>query len=163
MLPRSYSKHILSAAYFVFSMLITWWFIAISPLYITTEQMMLSTAIAGGKWGLQIILALLLLKKKKWVFIEHIGFVCLTGSCILLPYIFLNLIAPSKAPVLFIGSLIVAILVMIYYYYKATKETDVSITWWFTWLICLAIAIALQLTVVFHIFELPVEPIIITY
>jgi hypothetical protein len=119
--------------------------------------MLLSTAIAGGKWLVQILLALIFLKDKKWVFIERIGFVCLKGSCFLFPYIVLNLIAPTRDPRLFVYSLVIAVLAMIYFYYKATRQSAVSVFWWVIWLFFLAIAILLQITIVFQI--IPVEEI----
>jgi hypothetical protein len=38
---------------------------------------------------------------------------------------------------------------MIALYYQAVKKTGLSLKWWAGWLVCLAVAITLQLTVVF--------------
>jgi hypothetical protein len=154
MARSNYSNQVLAAVYFALSVAITWWFVEISPVYVSRDQMLLSTAIAGGKWLIQILLALIFLKDKKWGFIERIGFVCLKGSCFLLPYIGLNLIAPTRDPRLFIYSLVIAVLAMIYFYFKATRQSKVSVVWWFIWLVFLAIAIMLQLTIVFQIVQL---------
>jgi len=41
--------------YFGLSTLLTWWFVVFSPLYISQKQMILSTAVAGGKWSIQVV------------------------------------------------------------------------------------------------------------
>jgi hypothetical protein len=71
-----------AAICFSVSTLVTWWFIQECPLYNSMQQKLLSCGIAGAKWGIQIIAALLLLKQKKWVFIKNIGFTCLAGCLI---------------------------------------------------------------------------------
>jgi hypothetical protein len=113
--------------------------------------MILSTIIAGAKWGLQILLAIIFLKGKRWEFIKNIGFVCFTGSLILIPYIILRIMHWANNAIYFWGSLVIAVLAMIMLYYRAVKLLGVSITYWFFWLLCLIIAISLQLTIVFHI------------
>lgn len=110
--------------------------------------MLLSTSIAGGKWGIQILLAFLLIKNP-WAFIKEIGFVCFIGSCFLVPYIALSALKLSNGEGLFIASLVIAVLVMIYFYYKGMNKLNLSIHWFIVWLFCLSIAITLQLTVVF--------------
>ena len=149
---KNTNQHILwFFIYFALSTLLTWLFVVVSPLYISTEQLVLSTAIAGGKWATQITLALLLLKKKKFAFIRNIGFVCFVGSSILIPYILLSYWGIANNANFFIGSLGVSVLTMILLYYRAVQKTAVPLRWWFFWLGCLAIAISLQLTVVFHV------------
>jgi hypothetical protein len=137
--------------YFFLSAVLTWGFVIVSPLYISNEQLLLSTAVAGGKWGIQIILGVFLLKEKALVFLKNIGFVCLVGSLILIPYIvFASLNIAESAP-FFVGSLAVSVAAMIILYYKAVRYSDISIFWWIFWLLCLATAITLQLTVVFGV------------
>src|SRR6187402_2449475 len=138
-------NQLLFLLYFALSTIITWWFVAVSPLYISQEQMLLSTTIAGGKWTLQIVLALLVLYDKTWAFLKNIGTVCLIGSCILLPYALFAQSGMSNSPQFFIGSLIASVLVMIIAYYQAVQTSGVNIKWLFFWLLCLAIAISLQL------------------
>jgi len=137
--------------YFTLSTLLTWWFIVVSPLYIDVEQMLWSCGIAGGKWMIQLVAAVVLLKEKKWDFIRRIGLVCLVGSFILLPFCFAASQNLADSTHFFIGSLIAAVCVMIYLYYRAVQQTMISLFWWFGWLICLAIAISLQLTLVFNV------------
>lgn len=137
--------------YFTLSGLLTWWFIIVCPLYISQEQMLLSTSIAGAKWSIQIILGLLFLKEKAWPFVKNIGFVCFIGSCILIPYIILSITGISNSGSFFLGSLIVAVIIMVFSYLRILKKLLLPIKWWIYWLICLAIAISLQLTVVFHV------------
>ena len=138
--------------YFLLSSVLTWLFVVYSPLYISQEQMFLSTFVAGGKWAIQIILGVLFLKEKALPFLRKIGFVCLIGSLILVPFIISAAVKWSDSSTFFFGSLVIAVLAMIYSYFRAVKSVEVEITWWYFWLICLSIAITLQLTVVFHYF-----------
>lgn len=140
-----------AAFYFFFSTLITWWFIAESPLYTSTQQQLLSCGIAGAKWGLQIVAALLLLDSKKWAFIKNIGQACFWGSVILLPYAVAARLGGYNGTYFFVGSLVVSVAVMILLYAIGTKHAGVKMGWWLFWLLCLAIAVTLQLTVVFHV------------
>ena len=139
--------------YFIFSFLITSWFILESPLYISSHQMILSASIAGGKWLLQILLALFIKKKKSYSFIREIGFVCLVGSIALLPYSFSSVWGFNDHVTFFIVSLVVAVLLMIPFYYRAIKRIGYELRWWFYWLCSLALAITLQITWVFDLFS----------
>jgi len=137
--------------WFAVSTIITWVFIIESPMYFSLRQQLLSCGIAGAKWGIQILSALLFLQDKKWRFLECIGFTCLVGSIILLPYIVSSIAGINNSPAFFFISLIVAVLVMIVQYYKSVTQSAIDIKWWLFWLCCLACAITLQLTVVFHV------------
>lgn len=139
----------LAIIYFLFSAIITGWFIAKKFwLYEGVQLMTLSGSIAGAKWLIQIIAALILLREKRWMFIKEIGFVCLVGSAALLIYYFL----PTSWQ---LSSLIVSVafsvVIMIALYFKAVKKLEVSTAWFWSWIICLVAAILLQLTVVFDI------------
>lgn len=136
--------------YFILSAILTWLFIILCPMYVSTRQMILSTGIAGSKWMIQIVLGLALLKDKSFIFLKKIGLVCLTGSVILIPYIISATLKISNSSAFFFGSLIAAVIAMIILYYKAVKQTEISIKWWGFWLICLATAIFLQLAIVFN-------------
>ena len=141
---------IVAFIYFLLSTIITWWFIKEAALlYFSSEKMFLSCAIAGAKWGIQIVAALFFLQEKKWVFIKRIGFTCFIGSCVLLPYCLLNQIRLIDKS--FLISLIIAILGMIILYYKKVKQTAIPTKWFWGWIGCLGIAISLQLFVVFKI------------
>ncbi len=139
--------------YFALSAAITWYFIycGASLYHFDMQKMLLSCSIAGAKWGIQILAALMMLKDKRWLFINRIGFTCYVGSCVLLPFCFgpLRNILPGNA---FLLSLIAAVLLMIVLYYRSVRYCEISIIWFFSWLACLATAITLQLTVVFHVF-----------
>jgi hypothetical protein len=137
--------------YFTVSTLITWWFIQECPLYTSMQQKLLSCGIAGAKWGIQIAAALLLLQQKKWVFVKNIGFTCLAGSGILLPYCIAARLGGVNGSTFFTGSLILAVAVMIFMYALCTKKAGVHMWWWLGWLFCLTVAVTLQLTVVFHV------------
>jgi hypothetical protein len=144
-------NQLLFFVYFALSTLFTWWFVVVSPLYISKQQMVLSTAVAGGKWAIQVIAGYLVLREKKWLFLKNIGWVCFVGSCILLPYVLLSLLHIADGASFFVGSLAASVLTMIYAYYRAVRNTAISLRWWFAWLGCLAVAITLQLTVVFGV------------
>jgi hypothetical protein len=144
-------KNILIAVlYFLLSTIITWWFIQQGKLlYFSQNKMILSCSIAGAKWSIQILAALLFLKDKKWDFIKRIGFTCLVGSCILLPYCLFSFIQAIDKGFLF--SIIAAVLVMIVLYYKTVAQMQLSTKWFWGWVSCLAVAISLQLLVIFKI------------
>ncbi len=140
----------LALVYFALSTLFTWWFVSLSPLYISSQQMLLSTSIAGGKWSIQILLGLVFLEGKSISFIKEIGLVCFIGSCLLMPYVVMAFLNISNSPNFFVGSLIIAVLAMIYFYYAAVRKMQLALRWWLVWLVCLTVAVLLQLTVVFH-------------
>jgi phosphotransferase system glucose/maltose/N-acetylglucosamine-specific IIC component len=116
-------KHILWAfiAFFL-STIITWWFIKQSNLYQNQSQEILSCSIAGGKWCLQILLAIVFLKEKKWSFILGSSLVCLVGSVILIPYCLFLLFDFPDSPKFFVGSLMLAVLSMLFCYYQTVKK-----------------------------------------
>ena len=121
-----------------------------TSLYSSVNVMILSGSIAGAKWMIQILAALFLLKEKKWDFVRRIGFVCFIGSAILFVYYiidFLKLQLNGFSP--FVVAIGLSVLVMIVMYYLAVKKTGISIAWFLGWMICLAIAILLQVFVVF--------------
>ena len=142
----------LAAVYFFLSTVITWWFIycGASLYHFDEHKMLLSCSIAGAKWGIQILAAILLLKDRCWLFIHHIAFTCFAGSCILIPFC----IDPIRTHIPgngFLVSLIAAVATMLVLYYRSVTRSGISIKWYFLWLGCLAVAISLQLTVVFHV------------
>lgn len=144
-------KSTIAVIYFLLSTIITWWFIEASPLYTSLQQKLLSCGIAGTKWSIQILAALILLKENKWHFIKNIGLTCLVGSVILLPYAVLSYTNGLNSNDFFVGSLLTAVAVMILMYAMSVKNAGLKIQWWLGWMCCLAIAITLQLTVVFHV------------
>lgn len=143
----------LSIAFVCFSLstLITWWFIvAGKPLYQDDNKMLLSCSIAGAKWAIQISMALLFLKRKCWAFISRISIVCLAGSVVLLPFC-IPTIQHALGLNGFLASLVLCVLLMIALYYYSVRKVGVSIKWFWGWICCLAVAISLQLTIVFHV------------
>ena len=146
-------KIYLALLYFFLSTLITWWFVDVCPLYTGLQQKLLSTGIAGAKWGLQIGAAYFFLAEKKWEFIKNIGFTCLVGSIILLPYPIATVFFKINNAPFFVGSLIVAVLVMIVLYFLNVRKLALPKKWFWGWICCLAIAITLQLTVVFSVIK----------
>lgn len=143
----------LAGLYFLLSTVITWYFIkkGASLYHFDSGKMILSCSIAGAKWGLQIIAATFFLPEKRWRFIRNIAFTCLVGSVILLPYTagLLSMVAYG-----FLYSLVASVITMIISYYFSVRRAGVSLRWYFFWLCCLAAAISLQLTVVFHVLPL---------
>lgn len=139
----------LATLYFLFGTILTTWFIARKAwLYDSIELMVLSGSIAGAKWLIQLTAALILLRDKRWLFIKNIGFVCLVGSAALLIYYFLP-IGWGFSTLVF--SVAFSVLIMLFLYYRAVKQTGVSLYWFWGWVGCLIIAIGLQLTLVFGV------------
>lgn len=150
----SNSKKIsLALLYFLLSTLITWWFVDVCPLYTGLQQKLLSTGIAGAKWGLQIVAAYFLLAEKKWDFLKNMGATCLVGSVILLPYAIAATVSNVNGATFFIGSLLTAVVVMIILYFLNVQKMGLPKKWFWGWIFCLAIAITLQLTVVFSVIK----------
>jgi len=145
------SQFVRSAVYFSLSLVLTLLFVLACPLYISREQTILSLSIAGGKWAIQIAAVLLMLRKKRGAFIVGISKVCLIGSILLVPYILSAGLGISDEPMFFFGSLILAVLVMIFRYYFEVTNLQVSLAWWYFWLLCLTIAVNMQLTLVFNV------------
>ena len=116
--------------YFIVSTFITALFVIMSPLYSSNEQMLLSTSIAGGKWAIQIIAGLVLLKEKSFLFLRKIGFVCFIGSCCLIPFIAFVNFGIFNATMFFVWSLLLAVTIMIVLYYRAVKQMGISLFWW---------------------------------
>ena len=139
--------------YFLISGIITWWFVDVCPLYSDTNQKLLSTGIAGAKWGLQIVVAYFLLSNKKWSFIKNIGSTCLVGSVLLLPYAVAATFSDVNDATFFVASLLLAVAVIIVLYFLNVKKTALSQRWFWGWMICLAVAILLQLTIVFPVIK----------
>ncbi len=139
----------LAVLYFLFGTILTTWFIARKFwLYESVELMVLSGTIAGAKWAIQIIAAVIVLKEQRWSFIKNIGFVCLIGSAALLIYYFLPTTWGFSTMII---SVAFSVLIMVFLYYRAVKQSAVSIYWFWGWIVCLLIAITLQLTVIFDI------------
>lgn len=141
----------LAIVYFLLSAALAGIFIANKFwLYNNINAMIFSGTIAGGKWLLQIIAAYIFLKEKKWEFIKRIGFVCFIGSLILFVYYIFNFFPlPIDGFSQFIVSIGLSVLAMIMMYYRTVKKTGLSIKWFWGWMICLVIAISLQLNIVF--------------
>jgi hypothetical protein len=146
-------KILLAIIYFILSTAITWWFVDVCPLYDSLQQKLLSTGIAGAKWSLQIAAAYFLLPAKRWEFIKRIGLTCLVGSIILLPYAVMASFGEFNSATFFISSLLIAVVVMIGLYLWAVKRSALPYKWFWGWIICLCVAITLQLTVVFSVIK----------
>lgn len=146
-------KICLASLYFFISTVITWWFVDVCPLYESLHQKLLSTGIAGAKWGLQIVAAVLFLQEKKWEFLKNMGTTCLVGSVILLPYAVAASISNLNGATFFVGSLLIAVVVMIILYFLNVQKLALPKKWFWGWIVCLAIAITLQLTAVFLVIK----------
>jgi len=143
---------ILAALYFFLSTVLTWWFIdrGASLYHFDMHKMLLSCAVAGGKWAIQIGAALLWLREQRWPFIRRIAFTCFAGSCILVPFCFglPTLIAGINS---FLLSLISSVACMMVLYYRSVRSTGLPVKWFLGWVACLCVAVSLQLTVVFNV------------
>ena len=152
MIDTTDKKNVLYASfYFTLSTLITYWFIESAPVYTSLAQKMTSCGIAGIKWAIQIIFALVFLQGKKWNFIRNIGFTAFLGSLLLVPFSVSSFFGINVDSVFFVCSLIVSVLVMVFSYLISVKKSNVPSLWWAGWLFCLAIAITIQLKLVFNI------------
>ncbi len=140
---------ILAVVLFLLATGITMFFIERSSLYQSREQKILSVGIAGAKWLVQIIAAIFLLKQR-WLFIRKIATTCFIGALVLLPYCIFTT-RESSHHKFFIMSLIGSVICMMLHYKRSLVSAGVPIGWWYSWLFCLAIAITLQLTIVFHV------------
>ena len=136
----------IAASGFLVSLLLTWWFIEAFDGYLSFQKMLLSGSIAGGKWGLQLLLAFIILKEKRWLYFREMGIVCATGSLILLPYIL-----RGGSWQFFLGSLICAVITMAVMVTLRLSTIGISKKWVLLWFALLAIAVSLQLTVVFKV------------
>ena len=151
---KSDTKHlVLAGVCFFLSTVFTWWFIRVSKLYQSQAQEVLSGSIAGGKWALQLMLALFFLKEKKWAFIYGISVVCLVGSVILLPYCLALILNFADSSAFFVGSLVVAVIAMLALYYRTVRKNELGLEWFVFFAIALSIAVSLQLTVVFPVIK----------
>ncbi len=142
---------IFSLIYFLLATVVTGVFITNKFwLYSSVNAMILSGFVAGVKWLIQIVAALVFLKELKWFFIRRIGFVCFIGSVILFVYNIFNFLPPPFSGFSqFILSIGFSVLVMIVMYYQAVKKTGLPVIWFLGWIFCLAFAILLQVFVVF--------------
>ena len=132
---------------FVVSTLLTWWFIEAYGGYVSPQQMLLSGCIAGGKWAIQIGVGWLLLSEKKWAYFRELGLICGMGSVVLVPYLFIQ-----GDWSFFLGSLIACVLVMGALISWRLPAIGLRKTWVGLWFLLLAVAVTLQLTVVFKVF-----------
>lgn len=135
-----------AVAGFGLSIILTWLFIESYRGYISLPQMALSGAIAGGKWAIQLSLAWVLLGDQKWRYYREMGVICATGSMILVPYI----LSPGDGKY-FLASLIACVAVMAVLICWKLPRIGVTKFWVLLWLGLLAIAVTLQLTVVFNV------------
>lgn len=108
--------------------------------------MMLSGAIAGGKWGIQLLLASAILGERRWSYFREMGVVCGIGSCVLTPYI---LFGGSWA--FFVGSLILCVVIMAWLVVSRLAAIAISRRWAVLWFALLGVAVTLQLTLVFDV------------
>ena len=137
---------IIAIAGFGISAMLTWLFIESYGGYSSERQMGLSGAIAGGKWALQLCLAWFVLGEKKWGYYRELGLICAAGSLILVPYI----LSPAGWG-FFLGSLIACVVVMAGLICWRLPRIGLNRSWVMLWFVLLVIAVALQLTVVFHV------------
>lgn len=140
-----------ASVYFSVALILTFLFVLFCPLYISPEQMKLSLLIAGGKWVLLCLAAIIALGKRRNAFLHSLGRVCVLGSLMLVPYLFLSWLEIYNSTSFFFGSLIVAISVMIFRFYTEVSRLNLSMYWWYGWLLCLSVAVFLQMTTVFHL------------
>ncbi len=137
---------IYAGLYFALSALLTFYFIdGKFWLYESVDDMVMSAGIAGAKWVIQIIAAIIFLRTEKWIFLKRIGFVCFIGSAALyiyylLPFLPLSLSGFSQ----FVMSIFFSVIMMSVLYYRAVIKTGISLNWFGLWMFCLTVAIVMQ-------------------
>jgi len=152
MASESNEKNIKQAAiYFFLATVITWYFVEWSPIYMSLNQKILSCCIAGAKWNVQMIAALVLMDERRWVFLRNIGVICLIGAIILIPYSISSLAGMENGTMFFLLSLVVSVSVMMVAYYYNVKKMKIGLGWFIGWVLCLVIAVAFQSFLVFGI------------
>lgn len=119
-------------------------------LYRSIGFMILSIFIASVKWLLLIIGAMMFLNEMKWPFIRRIGKVCFIGSLVLYVYYFFNYLPlPVGGLLQFVLSIIISVWVMILLCYHAIMKTGLAVKWFWSWMITLCVATAIQFFVIF--------------
>jgi hypothetical protein len=140
-----------ASIYFGISLILIAVFILSRPIYITREQLEESILVASGKWVLQIVLAIVLLKRRRLSFIHALGRICLLSSIFFLPFIVSSWLEINNDPLFFIASMAIAGFITIYRYYLEIKRLNLSMGWWYFWVFSNALSVALQVTVVFRL------------
>jgi hypothetical protein len=133
-------------ACFALSTLLTGLFIRAYGGYVSPQSMLLSGSIASGKWAIQMVVGIFLLEEKRWHYLSELAVTCLVGSVVLLPYAIF-----SGGAGFFFGSLAAAILAMSIVIIVRLSRIGLSWRWTAMWFLLLAIAVSLQLTVVFDL------------
>jgi hypothetical protein len=106
--------------------------------------------VAAIKWVVMAIAALVLLKENKWAFIRRMAFACLAGSCAMFStYVFRLL--PVSSWQQFTYATAFALVVMTIFFFKAVKDTRLSLKWFAVWMAILIISVILQVKVVFNL------------
>lgn len=131
---------------FGISLILTGYFIEAYDGYISMHQTLLSGGIAGGKWAIQLSLAWFILGDKKWRYYKEMGTICAVGSSILIPFI----IWPGGWEY-FLSSLSASVLVMASLVCWRLQRIPLNKWWVLLWFGFLAIAVALQLLIVFRV------------
>ena len=137
---------ILGSAWFAASVLLTWLFIEAYDTYVSPKQMLLSGGVAGGKWAIQLLLATLLLGDKRWLYFKEMGFISAIGSTMLMLFLL-----GSRDTGSFISSLVFSVMVMATMVILRLRAIKVPTRWIVLWFGLLAIAVSLQIFVVFKI------------
>ncbi|RYY93379.1 MAG: hypothetical protein EOO11_19825 [Chitinophagaceae bacterium] len=151
---RAYPSLLSSVLPFAGATVLTGLFIGLqADAYRSTGALVLSGAIAGGKWLLQLAAAWRLSEKRRNLFIRNTGLVCLAGSALLFVY-YLLAAAPVPKGWLFGASVGLSVLVMIPAYRSAVARAGLGTNWFLGWLFSVVVAITLQLTVVFHLLNI---------
>jgi predicted DCC family thiol-disulfide oxidoreductase YuxK len=128
--------------YIVFAMLLSTWFsyafVAGAAIYTDARQQMYSLGIAGGKWMLLGLAALLALKGERRIeLLGQLATVCLAGSLVLLPGVWLH------NNYTFFILLVVSVLLMTKELYRRVALMQMS-GWWWLWMLVLVTAVSGQ-------------------
>ncbi len=140
-----------ATVYFGLSLALMVLFALTCPFPLSRDQLTKSISILMAVWILQVLAAILLLRKRRASFIHGMARASLMGMLIFIPYILSAWLEISNDSVFFFGSMMLAILIMVFRYHAEVIRLHLSMSWWYLWLISLIVVIGLQMTVVFHL------------
>ncbi|UOE50708.1 hypothetical protein MTO98_06420 [Mucilaginibacter sp. SMC90] len=150
-MPNDTRNAVAAILYFAVSIIITAWFIEQKFGYVATPTaILLSDIVAASKWVIITIAALVMLDDNKWIFIRRTAFAALAGSCAMYStYAFRFL--PVSSWQQFTYAMVLAMLAMIIFFFKAVADTRLPLKWFAIWMAFLVLSIIVQIKVVFSL------------
>jgi predicted DCC family thiol-disulfide oxidoreductase YuxK len=104
--------------------------------------------IAGTGWGIQVLLAILLLKEKRMDYIGHLGVIMLIGVLVLLPGICVSWLTEYQYPAIPFVSVLLSSGLMCRQHFARIRSLGLTQLWTLAWFM------VLQATAIFWIYQL---------